>query len=497
MCGLSGVMSNSISYNEEAMFKDLLNVSSLRGSEGSGCIISQASVLKRNPAIRAIRTKGISGQLAYSDELNALLKGRINCLIGHARWPTKGGVDIAAVHPHRSGHIIGVHNGTMTRVGGVDVKSDMSDSAMLFDSFARNGVEETIKESDGAYALVWVNEQDQTINFLRNGLRTLYFRNYGWNKNINTMYWASEREMLDFVAPRHYKNDTAWNTYLPVDKWFKYPLDVKHMIVCQETVQDVRPAPKVYSTGGATAHGAGGGTVNHRRMGRELAGLDDPFDSIGVSGMGRNHRPSGWVWDSKEMRFASPDYIKMRDEREARLLAALEEKKNNVIALLPPPEEKEDTTPKALNEATEINYDGLTKKQKARLAKRRAEEEAAAKKRINKFRHPIATNDISTAMAELVSDAAPEEPEPETVFDEPLDDLWQNARAHRDYRGQSENIRCEGEGCAWCGSVACVGDRVLPTGYSDLGGGHLCYDCSRNPDVSPYVQGKQLKTVEL
>lgn len=246
MCGLSGVMSSTVSWQEENMFKDLLNISSVRGSDGSGVIVSQGGpYMKPHPAIRSFKTTEIAGALAYSGELAELLKPRTNAIIGHARWPTKGGNDLAACHPHRSGHIIGVHNGTMHRVNGEQVK-DKSDSVMLFESFAKVGVEETIKESEGAYALVWIDEDDGTINFLRNEQRTLHFKNIGWQKNISTMFWASEPSMLDFVFARSFKGENTWDTYLPPNKWFKYPLAVHHRIETVGLSKEVKPKERSF-----------------------------------------------------------------------------------------------------------------------------------------------------------------------------------------------------------------------------------------------------------
>lgn len=246
MCGLSGVMSSTVSWQEENMFKDLLNISSVRGSDGSGVIVSQVGpYMKPHPAIRSLRTTEISGKLAYSGELAELLKPRVNAIIGHARWPTKGGMDLASCHPHRAEHILGVHNGTMHIVNGEKVK-DKSDSVMLFESFAKVGIEETIKESEGAYALVWIDENDQTLNFLRNEQRTLYFKNIGWQKNINTVFWASEQPMLDFVFARTFKGENTWNTYLPPNKWFKYPLNVGHRIETVGASKEVKPKERSF-----------------------------------------------------------------------------------------------------------------------------------------------------------------------------------------------------------------------------------------------------------
>lgn len=430
MCGLSGAMSSSLSWQEEGIFKDLLNISSLRGYEGSGVIISQKQILKRNPLIRSLRTPFISGALANSPELAELFRPSCNIAIGHARWPTKGGTDIKAVHPHRSGHIVGVHNGTMNRVAGVDVK-DQSDSAMLFESIAKIGVAETIKESSGAYALVWIDEQKQTVNFLRNGQRTLYFKNVGWNKNINTLYWASEQSMLDFVFKRTYKGDNTWDTFLPIDTWFEYPMDVRHMIQPQEVTKDIKPKAISYP-----ATGYYGNRSNHSRFQSALFedAEDLPWQRFSASGV----------------------------------------EENNVLRLPPPKDDKP-----------------LSKQAKKRLAKQEALEAARMKKEaalnnkaLLEFRKRTAENtadkyvpadssvpkDITSALSDLHDD---------------MPDL-----------GGTLYVQFEGKECAWCGSVACVGDRVVPVNASDLGDKtFICIDCSRNPDVAEFIEGCEQATV--
>ena len=290
MCGLSGIMSSTLSFSEENTFRDLLNVSSLRGVEGSGVIVAQREILKANPKIVDLKTTQIAGALAYSEKLFELLKPRCSIIAGHARWPTKGGVDINAVHPHRCEHIIGVHNGTMHKVAGEDVK-DRSDSAMLFESFAKIGVEETIKNSDGAYALVWIDEKDQTLNFLRNGQRTLYFKNVGWQKNINTLSWSSEQEMLDFVYKRNYRGNNTWDTYLPTDTWFKYPLDVKHIIIPEEVKTDIKPVPKIYPVGEYRGYRGHGGSNYRSALYDDVSADDLPWEHLSGPRRGDNVTP--------------------------------------------------------------------------------------------------------------------------------------------------------------------------------------------------------------
>jgi hypothetical protein len=314
MCGLSGAMSSSLSQQEGNIFRHLFNVSSLRGFQGSGVIVSQKDHLKASPHIRSIRTKRIAGSLAYSEALDELLKPRHNILVGHARWPTKGGIDIKAVHPHRAGHIIGVHNGTMYKVNGEAVK-DRSDSEMLFQSFAENGVIETIKKSDGAYALVWIDEKDQTINFLRNGMRTLFFKNVGWNEKVSTLYWSSEREMLNFVFAREFAKSNTWDTYLPVDTWYKYPLDVKYHIQPVEVVKDVKPEPKVYPVGEHRGRGHGAGRYQYNPA------VDfDPEELPWIGGQNVLQLPAPSMSKNKQKRV-----LKAQEREEAARLRRLEQ----------------------------------------------------------------------------------------------------------------------------------------------------------------------------
>jgi hypothetical protein len=399
-------MSSTIAFGEENIFKDLFNISSLRGFEGAGVIVSQREVLKASPVIRTLKTTQIAGALAYSEKLAELLKPRCNIIAGHARWPTKGGTELAAAHPHRFGHIIGVHNGTMHKVAGEDVK-DRSDSALLFESFEKIGVEETIKTSDGAYALVWVDEKEQTINFLRNGQRTLYFKNVGWSKNINTLVWASESEMMDFVFKRNYRGNNTWDTYLPVDTWFKYPLDVKHLIQPVEVKTDVKPAPKVYAMGEYRGHYGGG----RRYRSGVFNGDDQGIDDI--------------PW--------------MRADQ-------------NVLPLPRP---------------------GMTLKQQERLAKRVAKEEAARQRRLEQFR---AVNAKQLGL------------DPPFDIEDQLRDL-----AHEPGLAIA---KLEGKECAWCGSVACVGDTVFPTASRNRDE-FLCVDCSRNPDCQMWISETKSLTVGI
>lgn len=224
MCGIVGVMSSTITLNEIDQFYDLSAMATHRGRWGGGCVVVQNG--KKNKwTTRIARTTQPLNALVASERFAEMIGKERSFVLGHARWPTMGGNDIKAVHPHVVGTISGVHNGTMYRVNDVQITKEMSDSAAVFRCIAEHGVETFVKKSGGAYALVWTNEDDRTINFLRNDQRTLYFAELGWNGRCSTLYWASERSQLELVLGRHLKSllDVQITPVLP-GKHYVFPI---------------------------------------------------------------------------------------------------------------------------------------------------------------------------------------------------------------------------------------------------------------------------------
>lgn len=459
MCGLSGAMSSSLSDGERDIFRDLFNISSLRGVEGCGVIVAQK---EPNKAINVerIRSPHVSGVLAYSSELLAATKPPINLLVGHARWPTKGGKDREALHPHRSNHICGVHNGTLHRVAGELVKDGESDSAKLYESIAKIGVKETIKNTDGAYALVWVDEQDQTINFLRNSQRTLHFTNIGWQNNISTVFWSSEREMLQLIMGRSYKGTNTWDTYLPVDKHFKYPLKVEHRIVPVE-VTELKPAPKVYPV--TTMGFRGRGYYDDLNWEDAKTWRDYDDDIHGACPFEADKKPVGQDAVERIIGAAKPvirpgEILALRSIEPAlkKLQAEIDEARENW------------SQKKSKNSS----------KKYMRLIQKRSAMIDTAIKKVTKdepkrevLRLPAPTFRDADQTPHTVDQS------PNTVF-KPNGDLNDNVEDLFQGRGNHYAGSC----CSWCGSPVDVGEKVYPLDYSDLGGDKefVCYDCGTN-----------------
>ena len=471
-------MSSSLSNPELDIFRDLLNVASLRGSQGSGVAVVQNHHFK-GPSVHTLKTKYIAGALAYSPEFTALVQPRASAVIGHARLPTKGGLDEDAVHPHRFGHIVGVHNGTMHRVAGQEVK-DQSDSAMLFKAISEVGVEEAIKESAGAYALVWTDEKEGTLNFLRNSWRPLYFKNVGWgDKNANTVFWSSETEMLDFIFKRSYKGNNAWDTFLPPDTLYKYPLDVKHVVRAIEVKKDVRPTPPKVTTYYPRGNGHG-----------ESAFLRDWDDDGEVT----THNNARYVWNVDKQQYELlPPLVRGRndgtggdaDTTSDSTSAELPWAGVNRTLRLPPPD-----------------LSKMTKAERKKYMKEAKLEEVKALRRLAAFRRANEIEEMRQARAAKEKDLKPH-------FADLIDDTVDhggssggdaNSSADRsgvgDMGSSSRTLRVVGRVCVWCDHAAEVGEKVFLSN-NDIGcKDFICFECGTcNSAAAAFTSDARMATV--
>lgn len=248
MCGICGTVSRVLTQGEIKAFETLMTLSTLRGVNGAG-VIGREPSLKAKPF--AFKTVHSWPQLIQSDQYTRI-KTPPAFLIGHCRWPTVGGYEIQDVHPHRSGHILGVHNGTMDIVDGKKVAGE-SDSLLLISSIATKGIKETIKNSKGAYVIVWYDTQEKTINFIRNKERPLSFC---YTDNGSTLFWASEQDMLTFALRREKQHKDATYYTLPENQHWKIATDGSMKLTFGGTItSEVEEPPKGNSSapdGGST-----------------------------------------------------------------------------------------------------------------------------------------------------------------------------------------------------------------------------------------------------
>ena len=201
MCGIVGLITkatNGFAVKEIEVITQMLHSDQVRGSDGTGVFYNtkankgMVKTLKDAvPACDFIRTT------AYSKATDTFLKDS-NFVIGHNRSATKGKIDAECTHPFKEKHITLIHNGTLNTQKELHDTVEV-DSHAICHSIAEIGAEETIKLLDGAFALVWWNAIDKTLNICRNSLRPLFIIETKDNHII-----TSELELGEWMCNRHH-----------------------------------------------------------------------------------------------------------------------------------------------------------------------------------------------------------------------------------------------------------------------------------------------------
>lgn len=200
MCGLVAVinkMSHGFTKEQCDIFDNLLFLDQLRGMHSTGSFLvdnrNQMQWIKEASNATDFRQTKV-----YNDHLNTAFKSG-SALVGHNRHATKGEINDENAHPFTvDDRITLIHNGTLygdhKKLANTEV-----DSHAIAHVIHNNGddVEKALKELTGAYALIWHDYKNQTLNFVRNSQRPLF-----WIETPTTWIWSSEPAMLAFVVSR-------------------------------------------------------------------------------------------------------------------------------------------------------------------------------------------------------------------------------------------------------------------------------------------------------
>lgn len=195
MCGLVGV-AGKIFMKEEKVLKNLLVFDTVRGEDSTGI----AAIPVQGNAIIA-KEVGDPFNLFQMVKFEQAFKKINRAIIGHNRWATVGGISKQTAHPFELDTIIGTHNGTLKNKYRLADHQDFKvDSENLFWHIQEHGLADALKIIDGAWALVWWDKVEETLNFLRNKERPLFVVE---TEDGATIFWASEKWMLSVACSRH------------------------------------------------------------------------------------------------------------------------------------------------------------------------------------------------------------------------------------------------------------------------------------------------------
>jgi len=245
MCGHVGIAGN-LTLKDEATLKRLLMFDYFRGpdSTGLGSLFADGEVKVAKIASNPVN---LFDTTRFRATLNAF---KSLAFIGHNRAATKGAVNDVNAHPYHHGHIMGAHNGTLSqsswdKLCEIIGEKTGTDSDAIFQCIAKVGIDETVKHLQGAWALVWINTEDGTLNFLRNKERPFW---YAYSKKFDQVFWASEHWMIRAACAASpekdkyelYVTDENYSFFSTTENWH-YRYDLAELAKGSET----NPKPRV------------------------------------------------------------------------------------------------------------------------------------------------------------------------------------------------------------------------------------------------------------
>lgn len=253
MCGLFGGFSTSLSKPEREMVANLGVMNFFRGKDSAGHFDYMVNPPHKEGKCQFNRsTESVLDYVQEEwpdNETRRWGKGSgLKLIAGHARAATKGNITKENAHPFSHGSIVGMHNGTIHGTFENSSKFE-TDSEALIHNIATRGVEDAIQEmytssTSSAYALVWVDCKSETLNFLRNGMRSLSYATS--EKDKSTLFWNSEMTPLAYLLNR--EDPQKWKLFpFEVDKHYQWKIGGGP--IGQAVIKELKPKPKVYAMG--------------------------------------------------------------------------------------------------------------------------------------------------------------------------------------------------------------------------------------------------------
>jgi asparagine synthetase B (glutamine-hydrolysing) len=195
MCGLFGAIGQKIVPYEIKIIEKMSYLTCFRGIDSTGVftIHDDPNFKYSSPVI--LKNTSTPPEFIHSNTFQKhvrTVKEDLKVIAGHSRAATYGSVVASNAHPFRKDHITGMHNGSIPQFA--NWNGDTTDSEHLFELMAKSGPQSVVDQAKGgAYALVWHDSSDNTLNFLRNPDRPLFFA----KAPGDLILWMSEEWMLD------------------------------------------------------------------------------------------------------------------------------------------------------------------------------------------------------------------------------------------------------------------------------------------------------------
>lgn len=265
MCGLLGVIktNNTDKHKQiEKFLKVMLVVDQLRGEDATGIFSVDKPTTKQSYSSRpSMFKRGVNAMdFLAMHKVKAMLSDAADkhYFVGHNRAATRGSTHNLNAHPFATENLTMVHNGTVHSFGkfASDAYPFDVDSAALAVLIDKHGLVETLKEISGAYALIWHDVRDDSLNIIRNSERPLLMGETLFGYVLGSEEWMinsaagyAELEVKDI-------NPIPEHTHLKVRCEVEYEnnsLKVEYVKETFDYSEELRP--KYYQQGNWTGYG--------------------------------------------------------------------------------------------------------------------------------------------------------------------------------------------------------------------------------------------------
>lgn len=210
MCGIVGMITgfnNGFSHPEAVMLQDMMFLDSMRGVDATGIMWgdthNNVSGLKE-----ASPSWNFMEKQEWRDAKTAIIS-RGKWAVAHNRAATRGAKTDENAHPFVADHIVLVQNGTYRGSHDHHAKVDVDSHACAIALSKEDDVEKALKTINAAYAFVWWNHKEKSLNIIRNDERPLCIA----RTKSGGLAFASEGWMIAVAAARN-KVDLVEEPYL-------------------------------------------------------------------------------------------------------------------------------------------------------------------------------------------------------------------------------------------------------------------------------------------
>lgn len=274
MCGIVGI-AGGLSYADERIFEALLVADYLRGTDSTG-----VAAFRKSGEVKVVKRLGHPFNLIGTKEYAGAVNGpATSVLLGHNRYTTSGASSIQNAHPFNFDHITGVHNGTLSweSHGALDKLAGREypvDSMSLYAALAKVGIDEVAKVLEGAFAMVWIDAKEETLNFWRNDERPLW---YCFSKTKKILGWASKHPYLSYGFGSFdidFETDEKGYCFFPFKEDTLYSWEIRDLLSPAKTVAPVPNKRPLKAKGGTPVWMSYGGSSSWGEWGPSSGGSE-------------------------------------------------------------------------------------------------------------------------------------------------------------------------------------------------------------------------------